>query len=81
MNAISEDRLLTRSEVEQRVGLGRTAIYRAMRAGEFPEPYRVGRTAVRWSQREIEAWIASLPRSHGDGIYRASKQAESAANR
>ena len=39
-----------------------------IRAGEFPQPYRVGRTAVRWSEREIEAWPA-LPRSHGDGLH------------
>ncbi|MCY4026163.1 MAG: AlpA family phage regulatory protein [Acidobacteria bacterium] len=39
----------------------RNAIYKKMRAGEFPEPYRVGRTAVRWSEREIEAWVAALP--------------------
>ena len=67
------DRLLTRAEVERRTGLGRSALYRAMREGRFPEPFRVGLAAVRWSQREVEAWIAALPRSRGDGIYRASK--------
>ena len=70
MPAEPKDRLLTRAEVERRTGLGRTAIYRKMRAGEFPEPYRVGRTAVRWSEREVEAWVAALPRSHGDGSPR-----------
>lgn len=70
MPAESKDRLLTRAEVERRTGLGRTAIYRMMRAGEFPEPYRVGRSAVRWSELEIEAWVAALPRSHGDRIHR-----------
>ena len=73
MDAIhTEDRLLTRADVERRVGLGRTAIYRAMRDGEFPEPLRVGRSSVRWSAMEIEAWVAGLERSHGDGIHRAS---------
>ena len=73
MSGEPENRLLTRAAVERRTGLGRTAIYRAMRVGEFPEPFRVGRTSVRWSEREIEAWVASLPRSHGDGIHRARK--------
>ena len=68
------DRLVTRAEVERRVGLGRSAIYRAMRAGEFPAPLRVGRSSVRWSLSEIEAWISALPRSHGDGIHRASNR-------
>ena len=73
MSAEPKDRLMTRAEVEKRVGLKHTAIYNKMRSGEFPEPYRVGRTAVRWSEREVDAWIAARPRSHGDGIHRARK--------
>ena len=67
------DRLVTRAEVERRVGLGRSALYRAMREGRFPEPLRVGPKSVRWLLSDIEQWIAGLPRSHGDGIHRASK--------
>ena len=72
------DRLLRRADVEQRTGLGRNAIYTKMRAGEFPEPYRVGPTAVRWSELEIEAWVAALPRSHGDGPPRARQREDGA---
>ena len=59
------DRLLARADVEDRVGLGRSAIYRLMREGQFPEPFRIGPGTVRWSAREIEEWVASRPRSHG----------------
>lgn len=59
------DRFLTRAEVEARTGLSRSAIYRAMRAGRMPLPYRVGLSAVRWSSHEIEEWATSRPRSHG----------------
>ena len=48
------------------VGINRSGIYRAMREGRFPEPLRVGPKSVRWRLSEVEAWIASLPRSHGD---------------
>ncbi len=61
------DRLLTRAEVEVRVGLSRSAIYRAMRAGEFPVPLRIGSRAVRWPQSEINEFIASRPRAAGEG--------------
>ena len=67
------DRLLTRAEVERVVGLKRSALYRAMREGRFPEPLRIGPKSVRWLLSEVEQWIAGLPRSHGDGIHRASK--------
>ena len=70
---MTDDRFLTRAEVEHRTGLGRSSIYRLMRSGAFPEPIRVSERAVRWSAREIEAWAASRPRSHGDGIHRASQ--------
>lgn len=41
-----------------------------MRAGELPEPVRIVPRAVRWIEAEIVAWLASRPRSHGDGINR-----------
>ena len=68
---IETDRLLTRIEVERRVGLKRSSLYREMRRGEFPLPLRVGPKAVRWPESEILAWVAARPRSHGDGIDRS----------
>ena len=69
------DRLLRREEVEERVGLGRSALYRMMRAGRFPAPLRISAKAVRWPESEIQAWIGRLPRSHGDGIDRRAQGA------
>ena len=60
------DRLLRRVDVEFMVGLKRSAIYDRMERGEFPRPLKIGRSAVRWSEREIREWRDSLPRSHGD---------------
>ena len=60
------DRLLTRAEVESRVGLTKTSIYRMMRAGRFPEPLKISTRAVRWSATEIEAWLADRPRASGE---------------
>ena len=61
------DRLLTRREVERRIGMKTTALYCMMRAGQFPLPKRIGPRAVRWSLEEIEAWIDVQPRSNGHG--------------
>lgn len=61
-----EDQLLTRTEVERRVGLKRSALYRMMRAGQFPLPLKIGARAVRWPSSEIEAWLVSRPRATGD---------------
>ena len=60
------DRLLRRTDVEVRTGLTRSTIYRLMRAGEFPEPLKLGPRAVRWRATEIESWIAERPRATGE---------------
>ena len=60
------DRLLRRTEVEQRCQLSRSTLYKMMRAKEFPEPLRIGARAVRWSQREVDNWIATRPRATGE---------------
>lgn len=69
--ATTPDRFLTRAQVETRTGLSRSTLYRLMPIGQFPRPYRVGRRAVRWSQREVDGWAATRPRSYG-----ARKQCE-----
>ena len=65
------DRLLSRAEVEARVALRRSSLYRLMRENRFPLPIVVGRRAVRWSQAEIEKWIADRPRARGQSDSRA----------
>lgn len=63
---MNDDRLLRREEVETRCGVTRSTIYRLMRAGQFPEPLRVGQRAVRWSASEIEKWLNARPRATGE---------------
>ena len=60
------DQLLKRHDVEKRCQISRSAIYRLMRTGQFPEPIRIGPRAVRWPESEIEAWLESRPRATGD---------------
>ena len=51
-------RLIRLPEVQHRVGLGRSTIYRWMSEGKFPKPVQLGGYAVAWSEAEVEAWIA-----------------------
>lgn len=60
------NRLLRREEVEAQTGLSRSAIYRLMRAGQFPEPIKIGPRAVRWPQSELDDFLASRPRATGE---------------
>ena len=58
-------RLLRRAEVERYYQIGRSTIYRLMRAGLFSEPIRVGPRAARWPEQELMDWLARRPRATG----------------
>lgn len=62
MNAatpVQPDRLLKLEKVREITGLGKTMIYRLIRAGSFPQPFKPGGYASRWSEDEILAWRES----------------------
>ena len=50
-------RFLRLAEVKHQVGLGRSAIYQKVKAGEFPAPISLGARAVAWTSDSISAWM------------------------
>jgi prophage regulatory protein len=52
-------RFMRLPEVQHQIGLGRSAIYQKIKAGEFPCPYSLGARAVAWNSEDIEAWMES----------------------
>ena len=55
-------RLLRFAEVMERVGLGRSQLYRRIAEGDFPEPVRVGPKSIRFREDDVQQWIDSRPR-------------------
>lgn len=45
------------SEVLQTVGLSRPTVYRMVKAGVFPQQFKLGTAAVGWLRAEVEQWI------------------------
>lgn len=39
------------------VGLSKSQIYRLIRAGEFPQPVRIGANSVAWPAQQVEHWV------------------------
>ncbi|MEW4468452.1 AlpA family transcriptional regulator [Parasphingorhabdus sp. JC815] len=60
----SAARLIRLTEVQKRVGLGRSTIYRWMSDNRFPKPYQLGGHAVAWLEQEIDEWIAQRIAPH-----------------
>ncbi len=54
-------------EVQEKTGISRSTIYRLMKAGEFPSPYRLSKGRVGWKLAEVEEWLDSreCASSHG----------------
>lgn len=53
--------IIRRFEIERRVGLSRSAIYRRISEGKFPQPVPLGgggdAHAVGWIEAEVLAWL------------------------
>ena len=55
-------RVLRRPEVEERVGLARSTLYKLIGLGQFPEPIRLSVNSVGWLEEDVENWLASRQR-------------------
>jgi predicted DNA-binding transcriptional regulator AlpA len=67
---MTETRLLSRPEVLQMVNLSYQTIWRMMREGKFPAPFRIGpweNSPIRWDSGEVQAWVDALPRQEYRG--------------
>lgn len=51
-----DDDLISLDEVKRLAGIGKTMIYRLERAKRFPQRFKPGGYASRWSRREVMAW-------------------------
>lgn len=59
INALGEAKLIRFPAVQERVSMGRTAVYDLIKAGKFPRPVKVG-AASAWIDVEITSWIQEL---------------------
>ena len=57
---MSEPRLISLSELSQRLGLGKTKIYDLIKQERFPAPVKIGKSS-RWSSEKVTQWINDLP--------------------
>lgn len=57
------DRILRWPEVKEQTGLSRTTAWREVRSGRFPSPVKLTDHAIGWRQSDLDAWLASRPKS------------------
>jgi prophage regulatory protein len=59
VNPLGGPKLMRFPAVQERVSMGRTAVYELIKAGKFPRPVKVG-AASAWIDVEITRWIQEL---------------------
>lgn len=50
--------LMRLPQVEHATGLRRSTLYDLIRAGQFPQPAKLGRLSA-WPESEVSAWVAA----------------------
>lgn len=60
------DRILRPADAARKLSLGKTSFYElAKHDPTFPRAIVLGSRARGYSENELDAWVASLPRAHG----------------
>lgn len=52
--------LMRLPSVEAKTGLSKSEIYRRIKLGTFPRPFKLGVRAVAWPSATIDSWVQSL---------------------
>lgn len=65
--------------MKQYTGMGRTAVYAAIREQGFPQPYQFGKRIVRWKRVEVVEWMESRKRGTRMTPVQRKQQQEVAA--
>ncbi|MEZ8196061.1 AlpA family transcriptional regulator [Vibrio cortegadensis] len=74
-------RLIRLKEVINQTALSRSAIYRQMNAGEFPQSVSLGDRAVAWVEAEVQEWIIDKVSQSNREVYSSNNVIEVGALR
>lgn len=62
-------KLLTESQVCEKIALGRVSLWKLRSEGKFPQPVITPLRANRWRSNEVDEWINSLPTTNDEGNH------------
>ena len=55
-------------QVAKMVGTTRATVYKMMDAGTFPRPIYIGKRSPRWTENDLEKWLAGRERERARGL-------------
>lgn len=54
---MTREKIIRLPEVEASVGLKKSAIYKMIKAGDFPKPVSLSKSAKGWLESAVQGWI------------------------
>lgn len=54
---LSRNQLLTKQQVQERIGVSASTLQKLVRTRNFPEPLRIGKY-ITWSEAAVERWLS-----------------------
>jgi prophage regulatory protein len=61
------ERLLRRPGVQDKTGIGRSALYELIKRDQFPAPIKIGRSSF-WVESQVDKWIEQrIEQARGPG--------------
>lgn len=55
---LSSHRMMRRKDVSDKLKISKTQIYRLIKQGHFPAPYKLSERVSVWNEAEIDAWLS-----------------------
>ncbi|MGA7323514.1 MAG: AlpA family phage regulatory protein [Rhodomicrobium sp.] len=65
-------RILRLRDLELKVGFKRGKVYQMIAAGKFPRGIELGPRSVGWKERDIDAWVETLPVANNAPVKRGA---------
>lgn len=66
---------LRKKDAARRVGFHPEHVMKLVRAGRFPQPVRIGASAIAFVESEVEDWMAERVRERDEGVANAAPAA------
>jgi prophage regulatory protein len=57
MNQAVNMRAIRMPEIQNRTGLSKTHIYRLIKLGQFPKPFKLSERAIAFLESDIDLWL------------------------
>ncbi len=62
IKAVAPSKYIRLGQVLDLTGVSKTTVWRWVREGRFPKPFKLGLNCSAWRLDEVEQWLSSRPR-------------------